>query len=131
MNAALAVLPGIDQRTSAVVEGVVSVLPHGAGSPGRVSVIGYSPERVELNVDTNRATYLVAADGYAPGWNATIDGVPVRLYPTNVAFMGFPIPSGVHHIRLFYLPVSLIWWAAVSAIAWLLLIVLACAPLWK
>jgi hypothetical protein len=131
MNAALAVLPGIDQRTSAVVEGAVSVPPHRADSPGRVSVIGYSPERVELNVDANRATYLVVAEGFAPGWNAAIDGVPVRPYPTNVAFMGFPIPPGVHHVKLYYLPVSLIWWGAVSVIAWLLVIVLGFAPLGK
>jgi hypothetical protein len=128
MNAALAVLPGIDQSSSAIVEGALPMLPSGAGPPGRVRVLEYSPEEVELSVDTRRASYLVVAEGYAAGWNASIDSIPVTPFPTNVAFMGIPIPSGMHHVRLFYRPASLIWWGVVSVVTWVLVIVFACAP---
>lgn len=122
MNQALAILPNIDPRSTAVVEGSLSVPPRGPSPPGRVTVVQYSPERVDLVVETKQPSYLAIAEGYAPGWKASIDDKPATPYPTNVAFMGLPIPAGLHHVSLFYRPVSLFWWAAVSAIAWMCVI---------
>jgi hypothetical protein len=127
MTEALATLPKMDPRSTAVVEGTLSIPrlltpPSGASLPGRVTVVQYSPERVDLVVETKEPSYLAIAEGYAPGWKASIDDKPAAPYPTNVAFMGLPIPAGLHRVSLFYRPVSLFWWAAVSAIAWLCVI---------
>lgn len=128
MTEALATLPNIDPSSTAVVEGSLSVPPRGPNPLGRVTVVEYSPERVDLVVDTQQQSYLAIAEGYAPGWKASIDGRPATPYPTNVAFMGLPIPAGLHHVSLFYRPVSLFWWAAVSAIAWLCVVVCGWRP---
>jgi hypothetical protein len=123
MNEALAILPTIDLRSTVVVEGSISVNHRGPNPPGRVTVVKYSPEHVDLVVDAEQASYLSIAEGYAPGWKATIDDKPATISPTNVAFMGLPVSQGMHRVSLFYQPVSLFLWAAVSAFAWLCLIV--------
>jgi hypothetical protein len=123
MNEALAILPTIDLRSTAVVEGSFSDNRRGPNPPGQVSVVKYSPEHVDLVVDTKQSSYLSIAEGYAPGWKATIDDKPATISPTNVAFMGLPVSQGMHRVSLFYRPVSLFLWAAVSAFAWLCLIV--------
>ena len=111
-----------DPRSMAVVEGPVSLASNTAESPGRVQVLRYLPEKIELLVVAGRDSFLVAAEGYAPGWQARVDGKPARVYPANVAFMGVPIPAGRHHVALTYRPVSLYWAAAVSVFSWLGLI---------
>ncbi len=125
MNEALAILPNIDLRTTAVAEGSFSINHQSPKPPGGVSVVKYSPEHVDLVVDAKQPSYLSIAEGYAPGWKATIDDKPATISPTNVAFMGLPVSQGMHRVRLFYRPVSLFLWAAVSALAWLCLIVCA------
>ena len=119
---ATAILRSLDPRSTAVVEGTLSFPPGTPGQPGRATVNRYSPERVDLVVEAERQSYLVIAEGYAPGWRAAIDGRPAKLYPTNVAFMGVPVPPGLHQVRLLYRPPGLLFWAAVSAIAWLCVI---------
>jgi uncharacterized membrane protein YfhO len=85
---------------------------------GRVAVLSYLPERVELRVEAAEPSFLLAAEGYAPGWRADIDGIRHPVYPADVAFMGLQVPAGTHLVTLEYSPASLIWWAAVSALSW-------------
>jgi len=74
-----------------------------------------------LQVDSPHPAFLVAAEGFAPGWKASIDGKPAPVYPANLAFLGLPVPAGKRKVTLFYSPTSLYWWGALSAIAWILL----------
>jgi hypothetical protein len=131
MEEARGLLPTVDPRTTAIVEHLVTLpLPalrvrdqHDAS--GGVSVLSYAPERVELRVETAEPSFLLAAEGYAPGWRAAIDGIPHPLYPADVAFMGLPVPAGSHLVTLEYYPSSLTWWATVSALSWSTLIIWA------
>ena len=108
-----------DLRTTAVVESSLSLPSPSTNPPGQVTAVEYSPEQVDLVVDTKRPSYLVVTEGYAPGWKASVDGRPATIFATNVAFMGLPISQGKHHVRLFYRPVSLFWGAGISVFAWL------------
>ena len=111
-------LPTVDPRTTAIVEHPVTLPSPNPETAGRVAVLSYLPERVELRVEAGEPSFLLAAEGYAPGWRAAIDGVPHPVYPANVAFMGLPVPVGTHLVTLEYSPKSLTWWAAVSALSW-------------
>jgi hypothetical protein len=119
MHQALTMLPNVDLRTTAVVESSLSLPSPSTNPPGQVTAVEYSPEQVDLVVDTKRPSYLVVTEGYAPGWKASVDGRPATIFATNVAFMGLPISQGKHHVRLFYRPVSLFWGAGISVFAWL------------
>ena len=112
-------LATIDPRTTVIVEGLRPTThpsdypsePRPSGSV-RLAVESYTPEEVELRVDADRDSFLLAAEGYAPGWRATVDGVAHPILPANVAFFGLPLPAGKHTVTLEYAPGSLVWWAA-------------------
>ena len=108
----------MDPRTTAIVEHAVALPWLNPLTAGRVVVLSYTPERVQLRVEAAGPSFLLAAEGYAPGWRAAIDGIPHPVYPANVAFMGLPVPVGTHLVTLEYSPGSLTWWAAVSALTW-------------
>ena len=61
-------------------------------TPGRVALLRYTPEHVELRVEAAEPSFLLAAEGYAPGWRAAIDGIPHALYPANVGLHGHAGP---------------------------------------
>jgi hypothetical protein len=124
LEEARGLLPTVDPRTTAIVEHAVA-LPslnlrarNEHETSGRVAVLSYTPERVELRVEAAEPSFLLAAEGYAPGWRAAIDGIPHPVYPANVAFMGLPVPAGTHLVTMEYSPGSLTVWAAVSALSW-------------
>jgi hypothetical protein len=118
MDEARKLLPAVDPRTTAIVEHAVTLPSLSGETSGRVAVLRYAPEHVELRVEAAEPSFLLAAEGYAPGWRAAIDGIPHPIYPANVAFMGLPVPAGRHLVTLEYYPRSLAWWAAVSALSW-------------
>lgn len=43
--------------------------------------------------------FLVLANTYYPGWSASIDGKPARLWITNAATMGIEVPAGAHDVE--------------------------------
>jgi hypothetical protein len=124
MDEARKLLPAMDPRTTAIVEHPVALpslslrVKDEHETSGQVAVLSYTPERVELRVEAAEPSFLLAAEGYVPGWRVAIDGIPHPLYPANVAFMGLPVPIGRHLVTLEYFPKSLFWWAAVSALSW-------------
>ena len=61
--------------------------------------------------------FLVAAESYYPGWQASIDGRPARIYPADAAFRGVSVPPGKHTVDFRLVPRTLYWSAAISAAA--------------
>jgi hypothetical protein len=120
-DAALRVLKGIDPRRVAVVEGAADAPASGATSPTPVEVVSYRPDRVELRATLDSPAYLVAAESWAPGWRARVNGRAARLYPTNLAFQGLPLAAGRQDIVLEYVPTAAYVAFVVSALSWLVL----------
>ena len=122
---ALGLLKKLDPGDAAVVEGWSS---ESGAVPGeaRVEVIAYRPETVELSVRTGGPGVLVAAESWAPGWTASVNGRPAQVLPANVAFIGVPLPAGDHRVTLAYRPASFYRAAAVSMLAWLAVAVVSC-----
>ena len=116
--AALLKSPDFDPAHEAIVEGGPAPA---AGEPaGTVAVLEYGLQHVRLSVDSERPAYLVTSETHYPGWRAYVDGRPQPIYYTNVAFRGFPVPSGKHQILMRF-EAPLFWWAiALSALAWIL-----------
>ncbi|MBI1298105.1 YfhO family protein [bacterium] len=71
---------------------------------GDAAIIAYAPERVVVRTRTEDDSFLVLSDAYYPGWQATIDGAPTPIYPTNVLFRGVAVPAGEHEIVFSYEP---------------------------
>lgn len=95
-----------------------------SSAPATVRVVSYAPSAIRLETVASAPSFLVATESYYPGWEATIDGIPTRVYPTDAAFRGVSIPAGTHIVDFRFVPKTLYRSAAVSAIA--LAVLLAC-----
>ncbi len=79
----------------------------------------YTNERVELSARTPITAYMVLSDVFYPGWTATIDDQPTKLYPANFAFRAVLVPPGEHQVAFAFEPTT---WRAGLAISALTLV---------
>jgi len=80
-----------------------------------VEIVQSEPERVNLSVTTDRASHLVLADSWYPGWNAFVDGKPSPIYRADFLFRAVPLERGQHSVVFEYQPMSFWLGAAVGA----------------
>ena len=71
-------------------------------TPGVVSVTGYAPTEVELQVNLPQTRMVVLNDLHAPGWSAEVDDVPVPIFRTNYVVRGVLVGAGEHRVRFRY-----------------------------
>jgi hypothetical protein len=69
-------------------------------------IIAYEARRVEIAVRAERECCVVLSDTWAPGWSATLDGVPVPILRAHRALRGVLSPAGSHRIEMRYAPES-------------------------
>ena len=100
----------------------------GGGEPGAIRVIDYEPDSLDLSVRTPQAAFLVLAESFYPGWRAWIDGDPVEIVRTDIAFRGLVVPAGSHQVVMRFQPAILRVSLAVSLLTALLLCGLAAWP---
>lgn len=104
---------GIDPDTVLLSSGGT---PPASGSTAEVDVRRDDPERIEVQVDSDGAGYLVVADSIArAGWSAMVDGRPVEIVPGNHALAAVPVGEGRHRVVLTYTAPGLRTGAYVSA----------------
>ncbi len=75
---------------------------------GTVDKLSYAPNRASLKVSCPGRCYLVLSDLYLPGWQATIDGQPARIYRTDAVVRGIFVPAGTHQVEFRYHPRSVV-----------------------
>jgi len=87
-----------------------------ASARDSVEIVDYQAERVQLLVITEQPGYLVLADSWYPGWNATLDGRATPIYRANVLFRAVPLEPGTHTVVFEYRPGSFVIGATISII---------------
>ncbi len=86
------------------------------GGEGSVEITRYEPHRVRMSVNVTRRPWLFFGDVFYPGWLATVDGEPVKIYRANHAFRALLLSPGEHRIEWRYDPPLFRLGAAVSAL---------------
>lgn len=81
----------------------------------RVEIKEYASEHIALTVQTDASGYLVLADSWYPGWQASVDGKSTPIYRADVLFRAIPIEPGLHTVVFEYQPMSFRVGAAASA----------------
>jgi hypothetical protein len=97
--------PAFDPMREAIVECAAASGPSkasGRGPPGRVTVLSYKPERVEIQVDARADAVLVLNDAYYNGWVAMVDGQPVEILHANHVVRAVPVTPGSHQVVFTY-----------------------------
>jgi hypothetical protein len=85
-----------------------------------VAIAVYRPNRIELAVQSERDSYLVMSEIWAPGWTAKDNGVSVRVLRAHEIFRALPVGPGRHRIIMTYMPAGLVQGTTIS------LLTLAC-----
>lgn len=109
--------PAIDPRREVLAraEDVRDLaLPEGSRS-SRAEVVRAVGAR--LDVRAEGPGLLVVAEGWDPGWRATVDGRPSRLLRVNHVQMAVPLPAGTHRVALRHRARGLFAGAAMAAAA--------------
>ena len=76
---------------------------------GKVKVLAYQPNKVVLEVEAGQDGLVFLSDVYYPGWRATINGQPTKIYQADYAFRAVPVPAspaGEHQVVFSYFPQS-------------------------
>ncbi len=72
--------------------------------PSSTSVRAFRPGegRWELTTSGSKASLLVVAEAWFPGWKGWVDGEEVPVRKADGAFLGVVLPPGDHEVRLAY-----------------------------
>jgi hypothetical protein len=92
-------------------------LEHEAG-PAQITVTETGLNHVTIKAMLAQPGFVVLADAYYPGWQATIDGQPTPLYRANSVARALYVPQGEHVIHYQFRPVDFYSGSVISGIAW-------------
>ena len=73
---------------------------------GTIESLQDSPNAITIRAESDSGGFLVLADTFYPGWQATLDGTPVEILRANHAFRAVVFPPGEHTIVFRYAPLS-------------------------
>jgi hypothetical protein len=123
--------PAFDPLTSVILE-EPSPLPHGArgeshaaSSAPAASIVRDAPNRVALRVSLPSPGFAVLSDTWYPGWKARVDGRETPVIRANGMFRAAAVPAGDHDVTFSFEPTSVRSGAFVSAVSFLLAMLLA------
>jgi len=111
-----------DPAKTALVEEPLSFKAQDVDPGATVQVAHMSDTSVEVHAASTSPTFLVLSDVNYPGWKATIDGVPIRIFQTDYVLRGVMVPSGGHIIMFEFKPPSLYIGLAISVVGFVIII---------
>jgi len=80
---------------------------YGSEAPrAQAAIVGWRPDRVEIDFDSAAPGVVTLHDLWYPGWEVEIDGEPRPLLRTDLLFRGVEAPAGKHRIVFAYRPLS-------------------------
>ncbi len=87
------------------------------------------PEHVSVTVTTPKRNFLVLADQFYPGWQATVDGKRQPIYVANGFTRAVLVEKGRHQVDFFYRPQSVMTGFVIGACALLIILIMAVVAL--
>lgn len=121
-----------DPGRMVITETEPAIVPAGEDVQGEVKVTNIDTDTMIIEATTDKPAMLVVTDNYAKGWTASplVDSSQreYEVMPVDVCLRGIPLAGGKHRIWLEYRPYPYVigrWITAVSAIGYLLLVLLA------
>lgn len=66
----------------------------------------YTPNKYQIETNSNKSGLLFVSDVYYPGWEVRVDGKLDKIYKADYAFKAVPVESGKHLVEFEYKPES-------------------------
>lgn len=85
-------------------DAVVVGEPSATGGRGTVRLSSFEPGHLSADLSAESAALCVVSGTWFEGWEATIDGRPTPIYPTNGLMRGVVVPAGSHLLGMRYRP---------------------------
>jgi len=89
----------------------------GAGGAGTARLVEGGTGDVVVEASLSAPGWLLLADAFAPGWEASVDGKESRIYRANYLLRAVFLDAGRHRVVFSYRPLSFAVGGAVSAIS--------------
>jgi hypothetical protein len=86
--------------------------------PAQITVSETGLNEVTIKATLAQPGFVVLADAYYPGWQATIDDQPAPLYRANSVTRALYVPQGEHIIQYQFRPSDFYGGSIISGIAW-------------
>ncbi|MDO8621136.1 MAG: YfhO family protein [Candidatus Levybacteria bacterium] len=71
-----------------------------------LNIVSYTPNEININIETDANRLLFLSDTYYPGWKAYVDGKETAIYRSDYAFRSIYVPNGDHKIKFVFIPNS-------------------------
>jgi len=71
-----------------------------------VSILKYKPNYVEIEAEMSAPGFLVLSDTYYPGWKASVDEKPSKIYRADYILRAVYLAPGKHIVKFTYDPFS-------------------------
>jgi Bacterial membrane protein YfhO len=84
--------------------------------PDQVRLLERNPDHLTIEADLGCRGMVIAGETYSPGWLATVDGKPGRIYEVYSALRGVVVDAGRHRVEMRYRPKSVIAGAIMTAL---------------
>lgn len=78
-------------------------------APGRASITLYENTRVDVDVEAERAGWLVLNDVWHRWWRVEVDGMPANLERADVLFRAVRLEPGRHRVSFTFHPLAGLW----------------------
>jgi hypothetical protein len=81
----------------------------------KISGIAEIPNGLQMHYFATNSALLLISQGYIKGWTATVNLLPVPVFPADGGLISAIVPPGVNmHFQLKYFPKSLLWGSLIS-----------------
>lgn len=112
--------PNLDPARMALIEMAQDFSHCVPDAQGEVHLLAETANRLDVRVEASTAGWLVIADTWYPGWEARLDGEPVKVFPADGVFRAVQVPAGGHRVELVYQPASFRIGVLLSLLAWII-----------
>lgn len=102
---------GFDPRRQVLLERLpdgISLSPHSAAETSRaqVSLTRYANTEIVVEIETEKAGFVLLNDVWHKWWSATVNGVETDILKANVLFRAVPVRAGRSTIRFSFEPLD-------------------------
>lgn len=116
-DGALGLLQSATADTPIPIEDDKQLIDHPL-SVGTAVMERYTQRDVIVRTNNSGPGVLILRDTFFPGWTATVNGTPTRIYRADMVFRSVAVPAGEHVVHFHYEPTETLQAITISGWGW-------------